>query len=132
MWSFFSPFRYNVPRSFLKPSGNLLVILEEEKGYPLGISIDTVSITKVCGLVSDSNSPPVISWNGRSPRNNPYNNKYGRRPKVQLSCPQGRKISGILFSSFGAPSGDCESYAIGSCHSSNSKAIVEKVSFLLL
>ncbi|KAM7253331.1 hypothetical protein ACFE04_025949 [Oxalis oulophora] len=34
---------YHIPRSLVKPSGNLLIILEEEMGNPLGISIDTVS-----------------------------------------------------------------------------------------
>ncbi|XP_022991144.1 beta-galactosidase 16-like [Cucurbita maxima] len=37
---------YHVPRSFLKPTGNLLVIFEEETGNPVGITLDAVSITK--------------------------------------------------------------------------------------
>jgi hypothetical protein len=37
-------FRYHIPRSFLKSTGNLLVILEEETGNPLGITLDTVYI----------------------------------------------------------------------------------------
>ncbi|KAJ6405348.1 hypothetical protein OIU84_013330 [Salix udensis] len=49
----------HIPRSFLKPSGNLLVLLEEEKGNPLGISIGTMSTTKVCGHVSSSYPPPA-------------------------------------------------------------------------
>nr|GMD75965.1 beta-galactosidase 16-like [Ipomoea batatas] len=36
---------YNVPRSFLKPTGNLLVLFEEEYGNPYGITLDQVSIT---------------------------------------------------------------------------------------
>ncbi|KAK2351863.1 beta-galactosidase [Trifolium repens] len=36
---------YHIPRSFLKSTGNLLVILEEETGNPLGITLDTVYIT---------------------------------------------------------------------------------------
>lgn len=36
-------FRYHVPRSFVKLSGNLLVLLEEEGGDPLGISLVTVA-----------------------------------------------------------------------------------------
>ncbi|EOY16361.1 Beta-galactosidase isoform 1 [Theobroma cacao] len=118
---------YNVPRSFLKPTNNLLVILEEQNGYPLGISVDTISITKVCGHVSDSHLPPVISWRGQNKTEEKNHEKHhGRRPKVQLRCPPGRNISSILFSSYGNPSGDCGSYAIGSCHSSNSLAIVEE------
>nr|POF11220.1 beta-galactosidase 6 [Quercus suber] len=38
---------YHVPRSFLKPSGNLLILLEEAVGNPLQISLNTVSITDV-------------------------------------------------------------------------------------
>ncbi|KAJ4842903.1 hypothetical protein Tsubulata_043380, partial [Turnera subulata] len=118
---------YNVPRSFLNATGNLLVIFEEEKGHPLGISVDTVSITKVCGLVSDLHPPPVISWRRQDQIHTDDDRKPGRRPKVQLQCPPGKKISRILFSSYGNPSGDCQSYAIGSCHLPNSSAIVEKV-----
>ncbi|KAH7566939.1 hypothetical protein JRO89_XS08G0256400 [Xanthoceras sorbifolium] len=38
---------YNVPRSFIKPYGNLLVILEEFKGDPVQISLDTISVTNL-------------------------------------------------------------------------------------
>ncbi|XP_022894853.1 beta-galactosidase 16 isoform X2 [Olea europaea var. sylvestris] len=117
---------YNIPRSFLKPTNNLLVLFEEESGDPLGISVGTVSITKVCGHVSDSNPPPMISWKRQTISQNKEKMHYGRRPKVQLSCPPKRRISKILFASFGSPSGNCEGYAVGSCHSSNSTDVVEK------
>lgn len=124
-----SIFRYNVPRSFLKPTGNLLVLLEEENGDPLGISLDKVSVTQVCGHVSETHLPPVSKWLVQKTQNqNNTKTKLGRRPKIQLSCPPKKSISKVLFSSFGNPSGDCKTYATGSCHSSNSKAIVEKVS----
>ncbi|XP_062158349.1 beta-galactosidase 16-like [Alnus glutinosa] len=117
---------YHVPRSFLKPKGNLLVLLEEERGYPLGIFLDTISITKVCGLVSGSHLPSVTSWRRQDGSGKIYQKKPDRRPKLQLDCPPKHIISKILFASFGTPSGDCESYDIGSCHSSNSRDIVEK------
>ncbi|KAG8378241.1 hypothetical protein BUALT_Bualt08G0117200 [Buddleja alternifolia] len=118
---------YHIPRSFLKPTDNLLVLLEEEMGNPLAISVDTVSITKVCGHVSDSNPPPVISWKSETlSQNQYYKERHGRRPKVQLRCPPRKYISKILFASFGSPSGDCQNYAVGSCHSTNSTAIAEK------
>ncbi|XP_008219605.1 PREDICTED: beta-galactosidase 16 [Prunus mume] len=118
---------YNVPRSFLKPTGNLLVLLEEENGDPLGISLDKVSVTQVCGHVSETHLPPVSKWLVQKTQNkNNTKTKLGRRPKIQLSCPPKKSISKVLFSSFGNPSGDCKTYATGSCHSSNSKAIVEQ------
>lgn len=115
-------FRYHIPRSFLKPKDNLLVVFEEENGDPLRISVDTVSISKVCGHVSGSHPPPVVS----------YKRQRGRRPKVRLHCPLNKKISSISFASFGSPSGDCSNYAVGSCHSNNSVTVVEKVSYQIL
>ncbi|XP_059630706.1 beta-galactosidase 16 isoform X1 [Cornus florida] len=117
---------YNIPRSFLKPTGNLLVLVDEEFGNPLDISIDTISITKVCGHVSDSHLPPVVSWKSYYQNGMRYEKHHDWRPKVELHCPSKRNISRILFASYGTPSGDCSSYAVGSCHSSNSRAIVEK------
>uniref|UniRef100_A0A1J3EAL3 Beta-galactosidase n=1 Tax=Noccaea caerulescens TaxID=107243 RepID=A0A1J3EAL3_NOCCA len=35
---------YHIPREFLKPFGNLLVVFEEEGGDPLGISLNTISV----------------------------------------------------------------------------------------
>lgn len=107
---------YHIPRSFLKPTGNLLVLFEEEAGDPLGVSVDTVSITKVCSHVSDSNPPRVLS----------YQRQRGRRPKLELRCPPSKNISNILFASFGSPIGDCGSYAAGRCHSASSAAVVER------
>lgn len=124
--------RYNVPRSFLKPTGNQLVILEEETGNPIGISLDSISITKTCGQVSESHYPLVASWMMGARKQGASGMKNGsRRPKVRLSCPTKKNISNILFASFGTPSGDCQSYSIGMCHSPNSRAIVENVSFFL-
>lgn len=126
-------FRYHVPRSFLNPNSNLLVILEEEKeGNPLGITIDTVSVTEVCGHVSSSHPPPVVSSKRRSHNQTEHPHlkyRYDRRPKVQLQCPYGKKISKVLFASFGSPKGNCWRHSIGSCHSPNSLAVVQKVSY---
>ncbi|KAI3464538.1 hypothetical protein Pfo_021201 [Paulownia fortunei] len=117
---------YHIPRSFLKPTDNLLVLFEEEFGDPLGISVDIVQVTKVCGHVSDSNPPPVASWKRETLSQNKEKKHHGRRPKVRLRCPSKTIISKILFASFGSPTGDCKNYAVGSCHSTNSTAVVEK------
>ncbi|EFH65401.1 hypothetical protein ARALYDRAFT_476906 [Arabidopsis lyrata subsp. lyrata] len=121
---------YHIPRSFLKPNSNLLVILEEEReGYPLGITIDTVSVTEVCGHVSNTHPHPVISPRKKGHNRNEQRHlkyRYDRKPKVQLQCPTGRKISKVLFATFGNPNGSCGSYSVGSCHSPNSLAVVQK------
>ncbi|GMN45552.1 hypothetical protein TIFTF001_014749 [Ficus carica] len=122
---------YNVPRSFLKPSGNLLILLEEENnGNPLGISLDTVLTTRACVKVSESHLPPVSTWVAEKQSGGKKNNNWMKRrktaPIAKLSCPPGRKISKVLFASYGTPSGDCQSYAKGSCHASNSETIVKR------
>lgn len=126
-------FRYHIPRSFLNPNSNLLVILEEEKeGNPLGITIDTVPVTEVCGYVSSSHLPPVVSSRRRSHNRSEHRHlkyQYERRLKVQLQCPYGKKISKVLFASFGSPKGNCWRHSIGSCHSPNSLDVVQKVKY---
>ncbi|KAI3726563.1 hypothetical protein L1987_66361 [Smallanthus sonchifolius] len=111
---------YNVPRYFLKPTRNLLVLFEEEDGYPLNISLDVISVNKVCGHVTDSHPPRINLWG--------VHDRFHWRPwpRVDLRCPRKQIISKIVFASHGNPSGDCESYSIGNCHSFNSQQIVEK------
>ncbi|KAJ4830522.1 hypothetical protein Tsubulata_041889 [Turnera subulata] len=117
---------YNVPRSFLKPTGNLLVLLEEKGGDPLQVSLDTVSVSQMCSHVSTSHLPPVSSWIGHNQGATQPGKVKGRRPRVQLACPSTSKISRILFASYGTPLGTCEStYSVGGCHLPSSKTIVE-------
>ncbi|KAJ6877823.1 beta-galactosidase 16 [Populus alba x Populus x berolinensis] len=118
---------YHVPRSFLKPAGNLLVLQEEEGGNPLQVSLDTVSISQVCGHVTASHLAPVSSWIEHNQKHKSPAKVSGRRPKVLLACPSKSKISRISFASYGTPLGNCRnSMAVGTCHSQNSKAVVEE------
>lgn len=121
-------FRYNVPRSFLKPTRNLLVLLEEVGGNPLQISVDTASISQVCSYVTASHLPPVSSWVVYEQKTKTYMKIKQRKAVVKLGCPSNSKISNIAFASYGTPLGNCTAaYAVGNCHSYSSKAIVEKV-----
>ncbi|KAJ6360627.1 hypothetical protein OIU77_004609 [Salix suchowensis] len=118
---------YNVPRSFLKPTGNLLVLLEENGGNPLQISLDAASISQVCGHVTASHMAPVSSWIEHHHRAKNPAKVSGRRPKVLLACPSKSKISRISFASYGTPLGSCTStLALGTCHSQNSRTAVEE------
>lgn len=92
--------------------------------------MDKVLVSKVCGHVSESHLPLVNSWVPQNQREeeDDKNHKRKRTPiNVELRCPPGRNISKILFATYGTPSGDCESYAHGRCHSPNSTSIVEQV-----
>lgn len=115
-------FRYHVPRSWLNPTGNLLVVFEEWGGDPNGITLVRRTIGSACAYISEWH-PTVKNWhiqNWGKPEN-------PERPTVELSCSSGQKISSIKFASFGTPEGVCGSYREGRCHAHKSYDAFEKV-----
>lgn len=114
-----SQFLYHIPRSFLKSRGNLLVLFEEMGGDPRSITVETISVSRVCAHVAQTYHPSVFSG-----KNNV--------PSVRLKCPHGTRISSVDFASFGTPSGNCGNYARGGCHSAASRAVAEKVDYCLI
>lgn len=116
---------YHVPRSWLRPTGNLLVLFEETGGDPSKISLLTRSIDSVCAHAFETHPPSIQSW--KKTEANPEvlrGNVLG--PSLQLECSVGRRISSIKFASFGNPKGVCGNFMKGTCHSVESEKIVEK------
>ncbi|CAI0392457.1 unnamed protein product [Linum tenue] len=105
---------YHVPRSWLKPTQNLLVVFEELGGDPSRISLVKRSVATVCAEVAEFH-PTLKNWHIES---------YG--PKVHLRCNQGQTISSIKFASFGTPLGTCGTYQQGTCHAPTSYDIIER------
>ncbi|KAI8553539.1 hypothetical protein RHMOL_Rhmol05G0024000 [Rhododendron molle] len=113
---------YHVPRSWLKPSGNFLVVLEEWGGDPTGISLVRRTSGSVCADIYEG-QPTTKNWHLLA------SGKVDKvQPKAQLSCAQGQKISQIKFASYGLPQGTCGSFREGSCHAHKSYDALEKVS----
>ncbi|XP_008805774.2 beta-galactosidase-like isoform X3 [Phoenix dactylifera] len=106
---------YHVPRSWLNPTGNLLVVLEEWGGDPTGISMVKRKVGSVCAEISE--------W---QPSFNNWKTKGNGRPKAHLSCPTGQQMTSIKFASFGTPQGACGSFSEGSCHAFHSYDIFQK------
>ncbi|KAG5547221.1 hypothetical protein RHGRI_013033 [Rhododendron griersonianum] len=80
---------YHVPRSWLKPSGNFLVVLEEWGGDPTGISLVRRTSGSVCADIYEG-QPTAKNWHLLA------SGKVDKvQPKAQLSCAQGHKISQI-------------------------------------
>ncbi|MCD9645270.1 hypothetical protein HAX54_034096 [Datura stramonium] len=100
---------YHVPRSWLKPEKNLLVLHEELGGDPSKISFSTRSGQKICAHVSESDPPPVDTWK-------PNKDLTSQEPSLRLNCEQGWTITAVNFASFGTPTGDCGAFIQGSCH----------------
>jgi len=113
-------FRYHVPQSWLKPTGNLLVVFEELGGDPNGIFLVRRDIDSVCADIYEW-QPNLISYQMQVAGKPPV------RPKVHLSCSPGQKISSIKFASFGTPLGSCGNFHEGSCHAHKSYDAFERV-----
>ncbi|KAJ4966033.1 hypothetical protein NE237_017882 [Protea cynaroides] len=110
---------YHVPRSWLNPTQNLLIVFEEIGGDVSRISLVKRSVTSVCADVSVS--LPVIKNGGCC-----IHSEEIHRPKVDLQCGAGQSISTIKFASYGTPLGTCGSFQQGTCHAPTSHAIFEK------
>lgn len=112
---------YHVPRSWLKPTKNLLVVFEELGGDPSKISLVKRSITSVCADVYERH-PTIEDYSteghGESSRLH--------QAKVHLRCAPGQSISAIKFASFGTPSGTCGSFQKGTCHAPDTHSVIEK------
>jgi len=112
---------YHVPRSWLQPSRNLLVVLEELGGGDSSkIALAKRSVSSVCADVSEDH-PNIKKWQIES-----YGEREHRRAKVHLRCAHGQSISAIRFASFGTPVGTCGNFQQGGCHSASSHAVLEK------
>nr|KJB65167.1 hypothetical protein B456_010G082900 [Gossypium raimondii] len=109
---------YHVPRSWLKPSGNFLVVYEEWGGDPNGIALAKRTTASVCADIFEGQ--PTMKKRGML--------IAGRisRPKAHLWCPPGQKISKINFASYGMPEGSCGNFREGSCHAHKSYDAFQK------
>ncbi|GMI93389.1 beta-galactosidase 8 [Hibiscus trionum] len=109
---------YHVPRSWVHPGENLLVLHEELGGDPTQISVLTRTGQEICSIVSEDDLPPADSWI----RNKGFRSQS---PEAQLTCEQGWHITSINFASFGSPQGNCGSFKAGTCHA-NILSMVKK------
>lgn len=113
---------YHVPRSWLRPTHNLLVLFEEVGGDPSRISLVKRLVTSICADVTEYH-PTIKNWSVQN-----YGAAQNRvRPKVHLQCGTSQYISSIKFASFGTPTGTCGGFQQGLCHSFEAFAIIEKM-----
>ncbi|XP_021759898.1 beta-galactosidase 3-like [Chenopodium quinoa] len=113
---------YHVPRAWLKPTQNLMVVFEELGGDASKISLVKRSVSRVCADAFEHH-PMVQNWRVDSNGDQ----QIMHRTKVYLQCGPGQSISSIQFASFGTPFGTCGSFVKGACHSESSHDIVEKL-----
>ncbi|KAK6938877.1 Beta-galactosidase, beta-sandwich domain, partial [Dillenia turbinata] len=119
---------YHVPRSWLKPTQNLLVIFEELGGDVSKISLLKRSVTLPTRLVTTV-CADVFEYRQTTENHNAGDSgesEASAPPKAHLECAPGQSISRIKFASFGTPRGTCQNFQKGTCHAPDSRAILEK------
>ncbi|XP_039792361.1 beta-galactosidase 12-like isoform X2 [Panicum virgatum] len=115
---------YHIPRPFLKPKDNLLVVFEEELGKPGGILIQTVTRDDICVLLSEHNPAQIKTWDTDGDKIKLIAEDHNTRGT--LTCPPKKTIQEVVFASFGNPEGMCGNFTVGTCHTPNAKQVVEK------
>ncbi|XP_015973400.3 beta-galactosidase [Arachis duranensis] len=103
---------YHVPRSWLRLSGNYMVVFEEWGGDPTRISLVKRTTDSVCADIYEDQ--PTLKNREKLDSGNVI------RPKAHLWCPPGQKMSQIKFASYGLPHGSCGNYRQGDCHAHKS------------
>ncbi|XP_041013635.1 beta-galactosidase 13-like [Juglans microcarpa x Juglans regia] len=115
---------YHIPRSFIKPTENLLVVLEEEKGNPEDIEILLVNRNTICSVITEYHPPHVKSWQRKESKIRPVVDTV--KPAAQLKCPNHQEIVAVEFASYGDPYGSCGSFLMGNCNAPITKEVVEQ------
>lgn len=113
---------YHVPRSWFKPSGNVLVIFEEKGGDPSQIRFATRIFSSICSHLSENHPTFGIESTSKDVDVN-----YRTKSTVELKCPPSTRITSLKFASFGTPMGTCGSFTMGDCHDANTTSLVEQV-----
>ncbi|GMI88071.1 beta-galactosidase 13 [Hibiscus trionum] len=114
---------YHIPRAFLKPKNNLIVIFEEEQGTPKDVSISTANRDTICSIVSELHPPSPSLFENKAGIVRPLVDDL--KPKAELTCPDQKKIVSVNFASFGDPFGSCGALVQGNCTAPASKQVVE-------
>ncbi|KAJ7967162.1 Beta-galactosidase [Quillaja saponaria] len=110
---------YHIPRGFLKPTDNHLVVFEEEKASPEKIEIVTVDRDTICSFITEYRQPGKENSHIRTVVD-------VLKPGASLNCPNHKKIVAVEFASFGDPFGPCGNYRLGTCNAPSAKQIVEQ------
>lgn len=117
--------RYHIPRSWFKPSGNILVIFEEKGGDPTKISFSRRKTSGVCAIAAED----YPAFELEPGHENGYVSTKNKA-SIFLNCPKNTRISTVKFASFGTPTGTCGSFSKGDCHDPKSISVVERVTII--
>ncbi|XP_031494621.1 beta-galactosidase 11-like [Nymphaea colorata] len=116
---------YHVPRAFLKPKDNVMVVFEETGGNPYLITVRKVSRDTICSYITEAHPPSVSSWERKEAKIQAKESE-DLQAEASLKCYNHKVIHSIEFASFGNPQGICGNFTMGTCNSPSARTIVEK------
>ncbi|CAM8998669.1 unnamed protein product [Rhodiola kirilowii] len=112
---------YHVPRGWLKPTKNLLIVFEELGGDSSRISLVKRTVSSICAKANE-HRPAIENYRIESHGGSTMLHES----KVHLNCASGQSITAIKFASYGTPMGTCGMFHKGTCHAQHSQAMLEK------
>ncbi|KAJ4714153.1 Beta-galactosidase [Melia azedarach] len=115
---------YHIPRAFLNPTRNLMVIFEEIGGNIDGVQILTTNRDIICSFITENHPPRVNTWKRLD--SVIHTVLEDTRKSATLICHDNKEIVNVEFASYGNAFGACGNYNLGNCSAPNSKKIVEQ------
>ncbi|KAM7257854.1 hypothetical protein ACFE04_013595 [Oxalis oulophora] len=117
---------YHIPRSYIKPTKNLIVVFEEEPATSIeNIEIMTVNRDTICSYITELYPPHVKSWARKESKINTVVDLV--KPAAHLKCPDKKVVVAVEFASYGdEPDGACGMFGPPKCTSQAAKEVVEK------
>ncbi|GAB4853176.1 hypothetical protein Ancab_017363 [Ancistrocladus abbreviatus] len=114
---------YHIPRAFLKPKDNLLVIFDEAGGLIETVEIRTVNRDTICSFIGEHYPPWVESWK----QDDKEMMEVVEDPKIEarLECHNKKVITVVENAAFGSPWGTCGLYKHGNCTVQVNKIVEE-------
>ncbi|GMH17864.1 hypothetical protein Nepgr_019705 [Nepenthes gracilis] len=104
---------YHIPRAFLKPKNNFLVIFDEAGGFIDTVEIRAANRDTICSFIGEHYPPSVGSWK----LNKKEIMEVVDHPKKKaiLQCHDKKVISVVQYAAFGSPWGVCGLFKHNNC-----------------
>ncbi|KAL5752456.1 hypothetical protein ACOSQ2_022963 [Xanthoceras sorbifolium] len=115
---------YHIPRAFLKPTNNLLVIFEEMGGNIDGVEILIVDRNTICSYIDETHPARINKWKKEDTFIATVVDDT--RKSATLMCAENKEIVKVDFASYGNPFGACGNFILGNCSAPNTMKIVEQ------
>ncbi|KAK3224359.1 hypothetical protein Dsin_011384 [Dipteronia sinensis] len=115
---------YHIPRAFVKPRNNLLVLFEEMGGNIDGVEILITHRNTICSFIDENHPARVSKWKKEDRFIQTV--VADAKKSATLMCADNKEIVKVDFASYGNPFGACGNYILGNCSAPNTMKIVEQ------